>query len=75
VFAFNFHPERSYTDYSFEAAPGKYRMVINSDDAAYGGHGRLTPDQTHATIKNEAKRHCLSLYLPNRTAMVLKRKV
>ena len=72
VFVFNFHPERSYPDYGFEAAPGKYRMVLNSDDAIYGGHGRLTPDQVHSTLQKEAKRHYLSLYLPNRTAVVLR---
>ena len=72
VFVFNFHPERSYVDYCFEASSEKYRMVLNSDDGDYGGHGRLTPDQVHFTLKKEAKRHYLSLYLPNRTAVVLR---
>jgi len=72
VFVFNFHPERSYVDYGFEASPGKYRMVLNSDDADYGGHGRLTPGQVHLTLKKEVKSHYLSLYLPNRTAVVLR---
>ena len=72
VFVFNFHPERSHVDYCFEATPGKYRMVLNSDDAACGGYDRLIPDQVHFTRKREEKSHYLSLYLPARTAVVLR---
>ncbi len=71
VFAFNFHPDRSHTDYTIGAHPGTYQMILDSDNRAYGGHARLTPDQVHFTLKNGAKRDCLSLYLPTRTAVVL----
>jgi 1,4-alpha-glucan branching enzyme len=71
VFAFNFHPNRSYTDYCFDAPAGKYHMILNSDDASHGGHGRLTSDQTHDTLERGEGRHYLSLYLPARTAVVL----
>jgi 1,4-alpha-glucan branching enzyme len=75
VLAFNFHPDRSYADYRFEAPPGKYKMILDSDDAKYGGHQRLVSGQEHLTLfdeKNSRKHHFLSLYLPNRTAVVLK---
>ena len=75
VFVFNFHPACSYTDYRFEATPGKYQMVFNSDAAEYGGHSRLIPDQYHLTLHDPLKqqnRNMLSLYIPNRTALVLK---
>lgn len=75
VFVFNFHPACSYTDYRFEAAPGKYQMFFNSDAAEYGGHSRLIPDQYHLTLHDPLKqqdRNMLSLYIPNRTALVLK---
>ena len=75
LFAFNFHPAQSYTDYRFEARPGKYRMILNSDAPEYGGYSRLVENQEHLTsLNNAATRPChrLSLYLPSRTAFVLK---
>jgi 1,4-alpha-glucan branching enzyme len=74
LFAFNFHPTRSYADYRFEAAPGKYKLIFTSDAAGYGGHHRLLPDQEHLAapeVIDRHKRHFLSLYLPARTAQVL----
>jgi 1,4-alpha-glucan branching enzyme len=76
IFAFNFHPYHSYTDYQFEAPFGKYRMVLNCDAPEYGGHNRLQPAQTHFTIMDESKKqgqHIISLYLPSRSAFVLNR--
>jgi 1,4-alpha-glucan branching enzyme len=75
IFAFNFHPTQSYTDYRLEAAPGNYRMVFDSDFPAYGGHGRLLIEQVHFAMSVQtdgAKTAQLSLYLPSRTAIVLK---
>ncbi len=74
LFAFNFHPVNSYPDYRFEAQPGKYQMVLDSDAPQYGGHGRLLTDQEHLTsfdIVADRQFHLLSLYLPTRTALVL----
>jgi 1,4-alpha-glucan branching enzyme len=74
LFAFNFHPQQSYPGYRFEAPSGTYRMLLTSDAAPYGGHGRLTADQEHLTLpeKNaQEDRHHLNLYLPSRTAIVL----
>lgn len=74
VFVFNFHPTRSYTDYAIHAPAGQYTMILNSDDAAFGGYNRLTPDQTHLTLPmpDTKTAHRLFLYLPTRTALVLK---
>ena len=66
IFIFNFNPVHSYTDYHIHAPAGKYIMVLDSDSKKYGGHGRLTPDQTHHS------NNYLSLYLPTRTVIVLK---
>ena len=74
IFVFNFHPYRSFTDYRFEAPPGKYQMILDCDATEYGGHGRLTPNQSHFTIMDKPKtqnQHMLSLYLPARSAFVL----
>jgi len=75
LFTFNFHPEQSYQDYRFEAPPGNYRMLLTSDAARYGGHGSLTADQEHLAlpeINGHTDQHHLSLYLPSRTAIVLR---
>jgi 1,4-alpha-glucan branching enzyme len=78
VFVFNFHPDTSFSDYMFEARPGHYQMVFNSDDPLFGGKNRLVPDQVHFTrVVHPAaseQRHLLSLYLPTRTVLVLKRE-
>jgi len=66
IFVFNFHPTRSHNDYPIAAAPGQYRMIMDSDAPEYGGHGRLQRDQRHFTTDR-----ALSLYLPTRTALVL----
>jgi hypothetical protein len=49
-------------------------MLLTSDALQYGGHGRLTADQEHLALperNGHNSRHHLSLYLPNRTAIVL----
>jgi 1,4-alpha-glucan branching enzyme len=74
LFAFNFHPAQSYSDYRFEAPPGTYRMLLTSDAGIYGGHGRLTDAQEHLTLPEKTdhgSKHHLSLYFPSRTALVL----
>jgi 1,4-alpha-glucan branching enzyme len=76
LFAFNFHPVKSYSDYRFEAPSGKYQMILNSDAPEYGGHNRLAGDQEHKTsfdIVANRQSHLLSLYLPTRTALILRR--
>jgi 1,4-alpha-glucan branching enzyme len=74
IFAFNFHPTNSYVDYRFEALPGKYKLVLDTDEKEYGGHQRLLKDQHYYTLVDtsaSARKHVLSLYLPSRTALVL----
>ena len=75
IFIFNFHHSQSFSDYMFDAPPGEYRMVLNSDEIRFGGKGRLRQDQVHFAVfdsKKNGERHLLSLYLPTRTAIVLK---
>jgi 1,4-alpha-glucan branching enzyme len=74
IFAFNFHPTMSYADYSFQAPPGKYKMILNTDDAIYCGHSRLIKDHVHFTMplhSNLTIQDIIKLYLPTRTAIVL----
>ena len=78
ILAFNFHPQQSYTDYRFDAPPGKYRMIFTSDAPQYGGHQRLVTDQEHFTLTesdHDFERSYLSLYLPSRAAQVLQKEI
>ena len=67
LFAFNFHPENSYEGFTLPVAEGDYRVVLSTDDFDFGGHGRIWHEQYHADESG------LQLYLPARTAVVLKR--
>jgi 1,4-alpha-glucan branching enzyme len=73
---FNFHPARSLADYEIEFPPGEYVLVLDTDEPRFGGHARVTPGQRYFTRpRREAKalRHMLSVYLPCRAALVLKK--
>ncbi len=75
LFAFNFHPSLSHSGYQFQAPPGRYAIVLNSDDPQFGGHARVDNGQHHFTLTPNSENqpsHRLSLYLPSRTALVLK---
>ena len=75
IFAFNFHPTASFTHYHIDAPPGKYSMILHTDEARFGGPERLNQGQVHFTTprsqKIENDRHYLSLYLPSRCALIL----
>ncbi len=71
IFAFNFSPERSLTNVLvpiFDAQD--YEVAFCSDDFKYGGNG-LVHHITYPSKKFDGK-HYIELYLPARTAIVLK---
>ncbi len=77
LFIFNFHGSLSYTDYLIPVPPGRYGMVLDTDEKTFGGQDRLARGQVHFTtpsiLPGEIDKHLLSLYLPTRTAVVLLR--
>lgn len=79
LFVFNFDGERSYTDYGLLVKNGKYELVLNSDDPQFGGFGNVKADAPYETVHDEAYeadgKGWLRLYLPARTALVLKRNI
>ena len=68
IFAFNFNPAASYGDFRFGAPDGEYVMSLDSDEAEFDGFSRLGRDERHVTVDGQ-----LSLYLPSRVAVVLKK--
>lgn len=74
TFVFNFDPNRSYEGYFVPtASSGKYRVVMSTDDYCFGGQGRVY-HQTYTASKQPDGRIGFQVYLPNRTAMVLKKE-
>jgi 1,4-alpha-glucan branching enzyme len=74
-FVFNFHPFHSFSDYQVDAPPGRYQLILDTDQSRFGGHDRVMPDQIFFTASEPHPsflQHRLSLYLPSRTALVLK---
>lgn len=77
IFVFNFNPVKSFTDYGFLVPTGSYEVVLNTDDPAFGGNGLTDDTITHFTNYDPAylghHKEWLKLYIPARTAMVLKK--
>ena len=68
IFAFNFNPTASFEGFSFAAPDGEYAMAFSSDESEYDGFSRLGVGEKHQTVDG-----LLSLYLPSRVALVLKK--
>ena len=71
MFAFNFNPEKSFTDYRIEAPEGTWDVLFSSDREEFGGFGRIDESVSHVTTKSDGKSY-VKLYLPSRTVTVLK---
>ena len=73
TFAFNFHPWRSFEGFFVPVTEeGTYDVILSTDDYCFGGHGRIY-HQSYDTIWENGRLGIL-LYLPSRTAVVLKKK-
>jgi 1,4-alpha-glucan branching enzyme len=74
LFVFNFHPQSSYTAYGLAVDQGKYGMVLSTDEGRFGGFSRVNMDTVHRTSveRSFGLKQRLDLYLPARSALVLK---
>ena len=77
VFVFNFNPTRSFSDYGFLVPRGSYKTVLDSDSIEFGGYGRVDDKMEHFTLMDplykKQRKEWLKLYLPARSALVLKK--
>ena len=73
VFAFNFHPTKSFDGYRIPVPdPADYRPALNSDDWQFGGQGRSANDVTYLKQYGYGGRgQSVQLYLPSRTVQVI----
>ena len=75
VFAFNFNTSNSFTGYFIPASgEGSYEVVFSSDDAEFGGYGRVSHETDYVTEKLPDGRIGFKAYLPARTATVFRKK-
>lgn len=71
VFVFNWHPTASIMDYRMPVPlPGKYRIILNSDDACFGGFARVDNSVEFYSYTVDS-RHFINIYNVNRTVQVL----
>ncbi|MDR0505224.1 MAG: alpha amylase C-terminal domain-containing protein [Dysgonamonadaceae bacterium] len=79
LFVFNFNPVSSFTGYGLLVPEGKYTIILNSDNPAFGGFGLVDESISYQTITDPLyeteHKGWLKLYLPARTAMILEYRV
>jgi len=78
IFVFNFNPTKSFTGYGIlTPKPGEYKVILNTDNPAFGGFGSIDESQNHFTqpdpLYKKEKKEWLKLYLPARTGIVLQK--
>lgn len=77
IFVFNFSPTKSFSDYGILAPEGEYEVVLDSDATEFGGFGNIDDSVHHFTMPDPlykpSGKGWLRLYLPPRTAQVLRK--
>ncbi|MBD5233324.1 MAG: 1,4-alpha-glucan-branching enzyme [Bacteroidales bacterium] len=77
VFVFNFNPSKSFDGYGLLAPGGVYSTVLSTDNPDFGGFGNIDEEVEHFTKPDPLYAPTgverLPLYLPARTAMVLRK--
>ena len=78
VFVFNFSPTQSFPDYGFLVPKGSYEVVLNTDAVEFGGNGLADDSVIHKTnfdpLYEKDKKEWLKIYIPARSAVVLRKK-
>ena len=77
LFVLNWHPTASIPDYRITVPwPGKYSVLLSSDEERFGGHGRADAGGEHFTTTHKAEDgtiyHTITIYNTSRTGLVLK---
>jgi len=76
LFIFNFNPSTSFEGYGIQIQPSKFKIILQTDAHAYGGFNRIDDRMTYYSIPEAGlgSTHYLKIYLPARTAIVLKKQ-
>ena len=69
LFIFNFSVDASYTDFEIPNPTGRpYKLALDTDSPAFGGHTRIDPTIVHQPIDKKAEQ--IRIYAPSRSAQV-----
>ncbi len=69
VFAFNFHPHKSFDGYPIPTKKvSEYQVILSSDDGVFGGF-----DRVDKSVRYTAGNNGFRCYLPHRSAIVFKK--
>lgn len=72
LFVFNFHPYKSFEGYAIPTESGEYKVILSTDDSDFGGHNRVDKEYIYKTEEING-RDSIKLYIPSRSAFVLKK--
>jgi 1,4-alpha-glucan branching enzyme len=75
VMVFNFHKDRSLSDYRVGVPdPQNYKVILSSDEELFGGFGRVKAGQEYPLMTEgwDNRSQGVQVYLPSRTAQILK---
>lgn len=73
LFVFNFHTHKSFPNYRVGVhVPGKYRVILDSDEKRFGGQSRIDHNVEYFTedYKHCNRDHSLMIYVPSRVCLV-----
>ena len=74
VFAFNFHPTKSFEGYFIPVEElGDYQVILTTDDGVFGGYDNIDKSYRYVAQTLPDGRKGIYCYLPTRTAVVLKK--
>ncbi|MBQ4050813.1 MAG: alpha amylase C-terminal domain-containing protein, partial [Oscillospiraceae bacterium] len=74
VFAFNFHPSKSFDGYFLSiGTTGGYEVVLSTDEERFGGHSRVAMNQYYYSRRMTDGRAGFNCYLPSRSAVVFRK--
>lgn len=73
VFIFNFHPTKSFDGYFIPTPRGEFKPILSTDSAEFGGFSRIATEYVYKS-GTQNKKTGIKIYLPSRTAVVLKKQ-
>lgn len=76
IFLFNFHPSESQAAFSFPThEDAAYQVIFSTDENFYGGYSRISHEVIYESklLPDLDDMKGITIYSPNRTAMILKK--
>ncbi len=74
IFAFNFHPNKSFDGYFVPVlSEGDYEVILSTDDSVFGGYDRVDKEYVYKAERTPGDWKGFKCYLPSRSAIVFKK--